>query len=197
MELFHRKSKINYARLRVEICENIKQVIEYLLKIENMFLEKFSDKELNNFPFNYNTPESKLEKALFLLALIHPLYQNSKIELKEFHSLIETIYTFSSSKQIKKRLSSIGFSSKTDYLNKRLNFYMTEIKLFSKMENPNSGKITYFWYQNPISFIEDTDKNIFILSFFTNMVWGEFLSLFKKNVQNMIKKYLEQDVNLK
>ena len=177
---------MNYAKLRVELCDIINQVIDYLLQIENKFLNKFSDKDINNFQINYSTSESKLEKALFFLALIYPLYCNSKIDIKEFHSLVYSVHDLFKTKQIKNKLKNVGFPSSTDFLYERINFYMTEVKLFSKMENPHSGKITYFWYQNPLAFENNFDKNVFILFFFSNMVWGEFLSIFEK----IIKKYM-------
>ncbi len=173
------------AQLRMKVCDVIINCVQSLIELEKGFIQNSLSEEIIYLRNNYDSDESKLEKALFTLAFISKIYEQNGLDKKEFNSLVYSTFDLFATNGIKRKLKENGFKSNAQFLNGRLNFYINEIYLLHNLEHPNSGHITYFWYNNPLSLEEGVDKNIIILAFFLS-VYPDYLRLVSEGVIELL-----------
>lgn len=164
----------NEASIRVRIVDTIKMFTDSIEEIETRYQSIEHDTAI---PFKITTLDNdgaRLEKALFLLAFIYPLYSKITQDDSAFNRLIYSTFDMFSNRGIKRSLKSNGFQSTSEFMNSRLNHYFLEIKLLNEMKNPHSGQITNFWYSEPLSASAEFDKDIAHLMFFNSLIWPEY-----------------------
>jgi hypothetical protein len=172
---------------RIKVCDIIEMGVQYLSKLEKIYLDKFPLNELLHLMRNHDSDESNFEKALFTLAFIYKTFNRLKIDRTEFYSLVYSTVDIFSNSEIENKLKSSGITSKGKFISDRLKIYYREIKLLYELEQPHSGIITNFWYFDPLSLKENVDKNMVTLTFFLSMVFPDYFDLLQKELNEILQ----------
>jgi hypothetical protein len=179
----------NDARIRVRIVDAIKVFTDAIEVIEAKYQNSLAGKE---YGFEISTADndaSRLEKALFLLAIIHPLYSEHTDDKSAFKALTYSTFDSFSNRKIKKNIKKNGFESKSEFMTARLNHYTQEINLLHEMENKHSGNITNYWYSQPLSTSAQFDKDVAHLMFFLSLIWSDIETRILSACEKIINRF--------
>jgi len=179
----------DFMRIRGELLDVIEISVDSLGKIEEIFT-RTKNEDVKYIARSFNSDESKFEKVLFTLSVIRSVYKKHNLD-KEFYSLVYSAYAKFATNNVRTICEQNGKNSKTEFLNNRLNFYLREIDLLKKLENPHSGFITNYWYIKPLSEDEVVDKNVITLSFFLTTI-PDYILLVLNGTNEVFNKYLNK-----
>ena len=176
----------DFVRIRGELLDVIEISVESFIKLEEKFTQN-KDYDVKFIIKSFENDGSKFEKVLFTLSVIYSVYNKHNL-IKEFYPLVYSAYDKFATNNVKTILERKANISKTEFLNKRLNFYLREIDLLQNLENPHSGFISNLWYINPLSDEEVVDKNVISLSFLITTI-PDFIQLVLLGTNEVFNKY--------
>lgn len=179
----------NEARIRVRIVDAVKIFVNSIEEIESKYQEIDDVKELPFEIISKDNDAARLEKAMFLLSIIHSRYVEMVQDESAFTHVAYSTYDMFSTWKIKRSLKKQGFASKFEFINSRLKHYTLELKLLKEMEHPHSGNITKYWYSEPLSASAEFDKDIAHLMFFTNLIFPDIETRIVTTCEKIINRF--------
>jgi len=126
MSFFNNK----YAKLRWDMYLLIVDVLKFIDIAERSYI---NDIPCSITHLNGSFKEKNIEKAMFLLSHLNVVYYNFE-KKNEFGSLARTVLEQVGDRSIKKKIN-IQFDNETDFLRKRIMFYMGEMRLLTELRN--------------------------------------------------------------